>query len=97
MKSGVPVEMMGATTAIVSFPSFHVALALLSAVYLSTFRRLRVTNWILAGLITISTVTTGWHYGIDVLGGIALAAVAAGAAEWAGRWMFGPGGQGLRD
>jgi len=88
MKSGVPVQMKGATTAIVSFPSFHVALAILSAIYLSTFRRLRIANWILATLITISTVTTGWHYGIDVIGGIVLAAVSAGAAEWAGTWMF---------
>jgi membrane-associated phospholipid phosphatase len=26
-------------------------------------------------LVTISTVTTGWHYGVDVIGGLLLAAI----------------------
>lgn len=62
-------------TAIVSFPSFHVALALLSAVALGLIRRLRVLAWILTVLVCISTIAAGWHYGIDVLGGIGVATV----------------------
>ncbi len=61
---------------IVSFPSFHVVLALLPVFALW---RIRVIKWfavMLALLICVSTVTTGWHYGIDVLGGIAVAVLA---------------------
>jgi membrane-associated phospholipid phosphatase len=60
---------------IVSFPSFHVVLAILSAFALGSIRSLRAPAWILAILICVSTVLTGWHYGIDVLGGLAVAVV----------------------
>jgi membrane-associated phospholipid phosphatase len=67
---------------IVSFPSFHVVLALLSAMALGTIRSLRVWVWALAGLICISAVTTGWHYGVDILGGMILAIVTLIAVSW---------------
>jgi membrane-associated phospholipid phosphatase len=61
---------------IISFPSFHVIWAVLAAAALSTFRRLRIVVWIFAICIIVSTVTTGWHYTADVIGGILVAALA---------------------
>jgi membrane-associated phospholipid phosphatase len=40
-----------------------------------SIRRLRAWAWVLTVLICISAITTGWHYGVDVLGGIILAIV----------------------
>jgi membrane-associated phospholipid phosphatase len=75
LKSSAPVELDMNNAGIVSFPSFHVVLAILSAVALSSIRRLRAWAWALAALICISAITTGWHYGIDILGGLILAII----------------------
>ena len=64
-------------TALVSFPSFHIVLAILSAMALNGLPRIRIAAWILAIPTCISTITTGWHYGVDVLGGFVVA-----AASW---------------
>jgi membrane-associated phospholipid phosphatase len=66
---------------IVSFPSFHVVLAILSAFALSSIRSLRAPVWGLAVLICISTVSTGWHYGIDVFGGVIVAIISISAVS----------------
>ena len=62
---------------IICFPSFHVFWALVSAHALQPFRLLRYPAIAAAGLITLSTMTTGWHYGIDVIGGIVLATISS--------------------
>jgi membrane-associated phospholipid phosphatase len=80
LKSNAPLEVNLQDAAIISFPSFHVALAILSAVALGSFRRLRLWMGILTVLVCLSTITTGWHYGIDVLGGLAVAAVSIALA-----------------
>lgn len=76
LKTQTPVALDMQDAGIVAFPSFHTLLALLSAIALSSMRRLRVAAWVMAGLIMISTLTTGWHYLTDVLGGMVLAAMA---------------------
>ncbi len=60
---------------IICFPSFHVYWAVVSAYALKSFRLLRYPAAVLAGLITVSTMTTGWHYGVDVLAGLFLALI----------------------
>jgi membrane-associated phospholipid phosphatase len=60
---------------VVCFPSFHVIWAMLAAAALWSVKPLRIIAAIAAGLIAISTVTTGWHYITDVAGGLAVAAL----------------------
>ncbi len=82
LKSEGPVEISPEGGGIVAFPSFHVALALLSAIGLWGVRRLRWFAMGVALLICLSTVTTGWHYLTDVLGGLAVTAAACALAHW---------------
>jgi hypothetical protein len=74
---------------VVCFPSFHVIWATLSAAALWSVKRLRLVSVIVAGLIVISTVTTGWHYLSDVAGGLAVTAFALASAKWTLRRNFG--------
>lgn len=67
---------------LITFPSFHVVLTALAAATLWPLKWLRwpITAW--AALIIASTVTTGIHYSIDVVGGLAVAAIAWCLAGW---------------
>jgi len=60
---------------IICFPSFHVIWAVLSARVLWVFRLLRIPVSALAAVIIVSTMTTGWHYFSDVLGGLIVAPI----------------------
>lgn len=66
---------------VICFPSFHVMWAILCADALGCFRRLRWPAWVVAALIVVSTMTSGWHYFADVLGGFALAGIALAIAR----------------
>jgi len=66
----------GTKSAVVAFPSFHVILAVLSVVALWDLRWIRWFAFTLGALICVSTLTTGWHYGIDVVGGLAVSYLA---------------------
>jgi hypothetical protein len=66
---------------VVCFPSFHVIWAILCAAALWGFRPLRVPIALLSGMIIASTLTTGWHYFSDVLGGLAVAVVSMAVAR----------------
>ena len=86
--SGAFLVMPGQDAGIMCFPSFHVIWAVLSVRALWGFRRLRVPVSVLAGLISASTMTTGWHYFVDVLGGLVVAEVPSwrrGLTCWVGR------------
>lgn len=61
---------------VVSFPSFHAILALLAASALWRVRGARYASVILALAICLSTLTTGWHYLVDVIGGAVVALLA---------------------
>ena len=59
-----------ATTGIVCLPSFHTVWAVHSASAFWDWRWLRAPATVLAILIVVSTLTTGWHYALDVLAGL---------------------------
>lgn len=60
---------------IVCLPSFHAFWAIVSAQALYGLRYLRYPAICIATLITVSTVTTGWHYGVDVIAGVLMVIV----------------------
>lgn len=65
---------------LITFPSFHVAWAIVVAWSLRHCRRpMFVATLVLNLLVIASTMTTGWHYCADVLGGavVAVASIAA--------------------
>ena len=66
---------------VVCFPSFHVVWAILCAAALWAFRPIRIPIALLSLMIIASTLTTGWHYFSDVLGGIAIAAISLAIAR----------------
>jgi membrane-associated phospholipid phosphatase len=70
---------------IVCFPSFHVIWALLSVNALWCFKPLRIPVCILAASILLSTMTTAWHYFVDVLAGCLVAAAAIATARLSGQ------------
>ncbi len=61
---------------VICFPSFHVIWAILCVQALWGFRPLRIPVSIFSGVIIFSTMSTGFHYTCDVLGGIPVAAAA---------------------
>jgi len=72
LKSVSPMRLDSGLAGVVAFPSFHVVLAILPAIALWPMRRIRYVATTLAAAVCISTVTTGWHYVIDVFGGAAV-------------------------
>jgi membrane-associated phospholipid phosphatase len=66
---------------IVCFPSFHVVWAIFFAASLWGFRRLRIPVAVVSAIVILSTMTTGWHYFVDVVGGVLLAIVSLVAAK----------------
>lgn len=88
LKTSGPLRQDIAHCGLVAFPSFHVAQCILTAIAFWHSRWLRVPAAILAILMCISTVTTGWHYVIDVIGGLTVATFAQIVAVWVFRqWV----------
>jgi membrane-associated phospholipid phosphatase len=67
---------------IICFPSFHVCLAVLSATTLGySCKALRFPGIVWTSLIALSTIALGWHYFVDVPGGVALAYISLTVAK----------------
>jgi len=66
---------------VVCFPSFHVIWAILCARAVWCFWPLRIPVSVLSGLIVLSTMTTGWHYFVDVLAGAIVASLSIVGAK----------------
>jgi len=65
----------------ICLPSFHVIWAMLSVYAFWGFRLLRIPAALFGFVVICSTVTTGNHYVVDVIAGMAVAAVAMFAAQ----------------
>lgn len=92
LRSGRPYEIdLSRPDALVAFPSWHVILAVLCAASLPASRQIASLAWLWAGAIALSTLLTGWHYAMDVLGALVTAALALRlAAALAGRLSVQP-------
>lgn len=69
----------GTAQSIAAFSSLHVSIfftAVLAAHVLGLARPLLIGAWVLFGATVLSTVYLGWHYFVDDLGGLVIAAVA---------------------
>ena len=78
---------------LITFPSFHTTWAILLAWACRRRRYLNVALWILNGIVVLSTVALGWHYGVDVPGGIILAVVAISASSLLRRFRYDQNGE----
>jgi hypothetical protein len=67
---------------IISFPSFHTALAILTCWALWPLQRLRAAVILVNAILIMGTPTLGSHYVCDVLGGAAIAAAAIVGVNW---------------
>jgi membrane-associated phospholipid phosphatase len=76
-----PTLVFSNTDGIVALPSFHTILALLAAFALWKIPYVRWPAALLALAIIVSTMTTGWHYLVDVIAGILLALIACAGAK----------------
>jgi membrane-associated phospholipid phosphatase len=65
----------------VCFPSFHTLLAVVSCVALWSIKPLRIPAVALAVCVVLSTLTSGWHYLVDVIGGLLLAVLSIAVAR----------------
>ena len=73
---------------LITFPSFHTTWALILAWALRGSRCLFVPASLLNLAVVISTMTTGWHYFADVLGGTLLAAGSVLVASRLSSWLY---------
>jgi membrane-associated phospholipid phosphatase len=71
---------------VICFPSFHVIWAIIAADSLCCFKPLRFPAILLSMLIILSTMTTGWHYFVDVLSGIVVSALALLVSRVLSNW-----------
>lgn len=78
LRSGdLKVVSLSSLEGLITFPSFHTSWALLLAWGFRHSRWLCIPMLILNLMVVVSTLTTGWHYGTDVVGGVVVAAIAA--------------------
>jgi hypothetical protein len=75
---------------LVSFPSFHVAGALLVTWAFRGRRRILLPLLALNAGLIMSTMLTGEHYAIDVVGAVPLVAASLAAYRWGGRRLLTP-------
>ena len=71
---------------LICFPSFHAILALLAAVALWEVRWTRWLAAVWAGMIVVATITTGWHYVIDVVAAFGITLISVVGARAFSAW-----------
>jgi membrane-associated phospholipid phosphatase len=73
---------------LISFPSFHVAGALLVTWAFRGRRRLFIPLIVLNTGLALSTVVTGEHYVVDVLAAVVLVAASVALYQWRGKRLL---------
>lgn len=71
---------------LICFPSFHAILALLAAVALWEVRWARWLAVVWAGMIVVATITTGWHYVVDVVAAFGITTISVVGARAYSAW-----------
>ena len=66
----------------IGFPSFHVIFTILSTYTLKRWKGLFYPACIFSVFIILSTLSTGWHYLTDVIGGLSLACLSIALTSW---------------
>lgn len=66
---------------LVTFPSYHTTWALLIVYAVRKIRPALIAAAVLNAAVVLATLTTGWHYGVDLIAGGMLAAVSIAAAK----------------
>jgi membrane-associated phospholipid phosphatase len=69
LRNAGPIVIAGAPAGIITFPSFHATVALLTPIVLRQYRGLLVALLVLDAAMLVGTVTEGAHYAVDVLAG----------------------------
>ncbi|MEQ9407273.1 MAG: phosphatase PAP2 family protein [Fuerstiella sp.] len=82
-----PVVSMTNLEGLITFPSFHTTWALLVAFAFRHYRWLFLPMVILNAAVLVATLTTGWHYGSDVVGGILTAVAAVLTTKGLSGWL----------
>lgn len=72
---------------LITFPSFHTTWALLLAWAFRPYKWLFLPMLFLNLAVAISTVTTGWHYATDVVGGLVTAVIAVLITRCLREWL----------
>lgn len=75
---------------LITFPSFHTTWALLLAYAFRHYRWFFLPMVLLNSAVVVATMTTGWHYATDVVGGILTAVAAILITRAAQRWLTAP-------
>lgn len=73
---------------LITFPSFHTSYALLLASAFWRRWRLFVPFAILNGAVIAATITSGWHYGIDIFGGVATFGITVFITNSLQGWLY---------
>lgn len=74
---------------LIAFPSWHVILAVLASITLARLPWIAPLAILWGASVVVSTLATGWHYLIDVLGGLLVSALGYGVAIVWSRWEQG--------
>ena len=69
LRNAGPVVIAGLPAGIITFPSFHATVAILTPIVLRRYRGLLVALLVLDAAMLVGTVTEGAHYAVDVLAG----------------------------
>lgn len=84
-----PVVSMHNLEGLITFPSFHTTWAVLVAYAFWPYRWLKYPMLLLNAAVLVATVVLGWHYAIDVVGGILVAVLAVGLTRLTAAWRYG--------